>query len=136
MKKCSIKAPFFEIGPKSYLYGQDVIDLAIAADAASEKYAVDIIFTTPVVEIARVKAATKRLHVFAPHMDPIYPGRGLADILPESLVAAGAEGVMLNHVEKPVTFEVLDETIKRAEEVGLTTIVCADSMADAARSPP
>ena len=72
--KCTIKAPFFEIGPKSYLYGQDVIDLAIAADAASEKYDVDIIFTTPIVEIARVKAATKRLHVFAPHMDPSYPG--------------------------------------------------------------
>ena len=129
----TIKAPFFEIGPKSYLYGQDVIDLAIAADAASEKYGVDIIFTTPIVEIARVKAATKRIHVFAPHMDPIVPGRGLADILPESLVAAGAEGVMLNHVEKPVTFEVLAATIKRAEEVGLTTIVCADSMADASK---
>ena len=129
----TIKAPFFEIGPKSYLYGQDVIDLAIAADKASEKYGVDIIFTTPVVEIARVKAATKRIHVFAPHMDPIVPGRGLADILPESLVAAGAEGVMLNHVEKPVTFDVLAATIKRAEEVGLTTIVCADSMADASK---
>ena len=129
----TIKAPFFEIGPKSYLYGQDVIDLAIAADKASEKYGVDIIFTTPIVEIARVKAATKRIHVFAPHMDPIVPGRGLADILPESLVAAGAEGVMLNHVEKPVTFEVLAATIKRAEEVGLTTIVCADSMADASK---
>ncbi len=129
----TIKAPFFEIGPKSYLYGQDVIDLAIAADAASEKYGVDIIFTTPIVEIARVKAATKRIHVFAPHMDPIVPGRGLADILPESLVAAGAEGVMLNHVEKPVTFDVLAATIKRAEEVGLTTIVCADSMADASK---
>lgn len=129
----TIKAPFFEIGPKSYLYGQDVIDLAIAADAASEKYGVDIIFTTPIVEIARVKAATKHIHVFAPHMDPIVPGRGLADVLPESLVAAGAEGVMLNHVEKPVSFEVLSATIKRAEEVGLTTIVCADSMADASK---
>lgn len=129
----TIKAPFFEIGPKSYLYGQDVIDLAIAADKASEKYDVDIIFTTPIVEIARVKAATKRLHVFAPHMDPIVPGRGLADILPESLVAAGAEGVMLNHVEKPVDFDTLAATIKRAEEVGLTTIVCADSMADASK---
>ena len=133
MSNCKIKAPFFEIGPKSYLYGQDVIDLAIAADAASEKYDVDIIFTTPVVEIARVKAATKRIHVFAPHMDPIEPGRGLADILPESLVAAGAEGVMLNHVEKPLTFDVLEKTIARANEVGLTTIVCADSMADATK---
>ena len=128
---CTIKAPFFEIGPKSYLYGQDVIDLAKAADAASEKYGVDIIFTTPVVEIARVKAATKRIHVFAPHMDPLKPGRGLADILPESLVAAGAEGVMLNHCEKPLSLGVLRETIRRADEVGLATIVCADSMAEA-----
>ena len=129
---CGIRPPFFEIGPKSYLYGQDVIDLAIAADAASEKYDVDIIFTTPVVEIARVKAATKRIHVFAPHMDPLRPGRGLADTLPESLVAAGAEGVMLNHCEKPLSISVLRETIERAKEVGLTTIVCADSCREAA----
>lgn len=133
MANCKIKAPFFEIGPKSYLYGDDIMELALAADAASEKYDVDVIFTCPVVDIRRVSEATKRLHVFAPHMDPICPGRGLADILPESLVAAGAEGVMLNHVEKPLSFAVLAETIKRADEVGLTTIVCADSMADASR---
>ncbi|MBR6374542.1 MAG: triose-phosphate isomerase [Victivallales bacterium] len=131
IKNCTIKAPFFEIGPKSYLYGNDVIELAKAADAASEKYNVDVIFTTPVVEIARVKAATKRIHVFAPHMDPLRPGRGLADTLPESLVAAGAEGVMLNHCEKPLTLSVLKETIARADEVGLATIVCADSLAEA-----
>lgn len=61
----TIHAPFFEIGPKSYLYGDDVTALAKAADAASEKYQVDIIFTTPIVEIARVKALTKHIHVFA-----------------------------------------------------------------------
>jgi triosephosphate isomerase len=131
IKNCTIKAPFFEIGPKSYLYGDDVIELAKAADAAAEKYDIDVIFTTPVVEIARVKAATRRIHVFAPHMDPLRPGRGLADTLPESLVAAGAEGVMLNHCEKPLTLSVLKETIKRADEVGLATIVCADSLAEA-----
>lgn len=133
MSNCKISVPFFEIGPKSYLYGDDILELALAADKASEKYGVDIIFTCPVVDIRRVAEATKRIHVFAPHMDPIVPGRGLADILPESLVAAGAEGVMLNHVEKPLEFDVLAETIKRADEVGLTTIVCADSMADASK---
>ncbi len=131
MANCKIKAPFFEIGPKSYLYGDDILKLAMDADAASEKYQVDVIFTCPVVDIRRVKENTKRIHVFAPHMDPIKPGRGLADTLPESLVAAGAEGVMLNHVEKPLTREVLKKTIERADEVGLTTIVCADSMKDA-----
>lgn len=133
MRKCLIHPPFFEIGPKSYLYGDDILELALAADSASRKYAVDVIFTCPVVDIRRVAAATSHIHVFAPHMDPIPVGRGLADILPESLKAAGAEGVMLNHVEKPLTPEILAKTIERAQEVGLTTIVCADSMADAGR---
>jgi triosephosphate isomerase len=133
MEKKQVKLPFFEIGPKSYLYGDDILELAKIADAASEKYGVDIIFTTPIVDIRRVREATRNIHVFAPHMDPIYPGRGLADVLPESLVAAGADGVMLNHCEKPLDFETLKETIRRADEVGLTTIVCADSMADASK---
>jgi len=133
MEKRKIATPFFEIGPKSYLYGDDILELAKAADEASAKYNVDVIFTCPVVDIRRVAEATSRIHVFAPHMDPIYPGRGLADTLPESLVAAGAVGVMLNHVEKPLEFDVLAETIKRADEVGLLSIVCADSMAEASK---
>ena len=131
--KRKVNLPFFEIGPKSYLYGDDILELALIADKASEKYGVDIIFTTPVADIRRVKEATKNIHVFAPHMDAIYPGRGLADILAESLVCAGADGVMLNHCEKPLDFETLTNTIKRADEVGLTTIVCADSLSEASK---
>ena len=85
MARGVIKAPFFEIGPKSYLYGDEVLELALAADKASEKYGVDIIFTCPVVDIRRVVEATKHIHVFAPHMDPIPVGRGTADTLAEAL---------------------------------------------------
>ena len=46
MNQHTIRAPFFEIGPKSYLYGQDVVDLAIAADKASEKYGC-LLYTSP-----------------------------------------------------------------------------------------
>ena len=126
-----LREPFFEIGPKSYLYGDDILELAKAADAASEKYDIDIIFTTPYADIRRVAENTKHLFVFAPHMDPIPVGRGLADVLPESVKAAGAVGVMLNHAEKPITYSTLKETIKRADEVGLMTIVCSDSIAEA-----
>ena len=130
-KRTTIKPPFFEIGPKSYLVGDEVLELALYADEAAKKYDVDIIFTTPVVDIRRVAEATERIFVFAPHMDPIVPGRGLADTLPESLVAAGAKGVMLNHAEKPITLSALAKTIKRAKEVGLMTIVCTDTIAEA-----
>lgn len=126
-----LKPPFFEIGPKSYLVGDEVLALAKAADAAAKKYDVDIIFTTPVVDIRRVAEQTERIFVFAPHMDPLRPGRGLADVLPESLVAAGAAGVMLNHCERPVSLDVLDKTIRRADEAGLATIVCTDTIAQA-----
>ena len=34
MANCKIKAPFFEIGPKSYLYGDDIMELALAAGIA------------------------------------------------------------------------------------------------------
>ena len=130
-KRTTIKPPFFEIGPKSYLVGDEVLELALYADEAAKKYDVDIIFTTPVVDIRRVAEATERIFVFAPHMDPLVPGRGLADTLPESLVAAGAKGVMLNHAEKPITLSALAKTIKRAKEVGLMTIVCTDTIAEA-----
>lgn len=125
------KPPFFEIGPKSYLYGKQVLDLARAADIASKKYDVNIIFTTPYPDIRMVAEETENLFVFAPHMDPLPIGRGLADVLPESIKAAGAVGVMLNHCEKPVSLSVLRQTIKRADEIGLLSIVCADSISEA-----
>jgi triosephosphate isomerase len=127
-----LKPPFFDIVIKSYLYGDDVLALALAADAAANKYDVDIIFTTPIVDIRRVAEATERIFVFAPHMDPIVPGRGVADTLPESLVAAGAKGVVLNHAEKPLSLSALAQTIRRADEVGLATIVFTDTAAESA----
>jgi len=61
-------------------------------------------------------------------MDPLCPGRGLGSVLPESVKEAGAVGVMLNHAEKKLKMDVIKETIARADEVGLATIVCADSV--------
>ncbi len=120
-KSKKLRAPFFEIGPKAYLFGDDVLQLAGIADAASAKYDVDIIFTTPYTQIRRVAESTKNIFVFAPHMDPIKPGKGLASILPEEIASCGASGVMLNHSEAAITYTVLKKTIARAKEVGLMT---------------
>jgi triosephosphate isomerase len=89
---------------------------------------VDIIFTMPFTQIRRVVENTSNIFVFAPHMDPIRPGKGLADILPEELVSCGASGVMLNHSERPVSYTILRSSVNRAREVGLTSIVWADSI--------
>ena len=123
-----MEPPFFEIGPKNYLFGDQILDLARIADEAAEKYDVRVIFTTPYTNIERVASSVKNLKVFAPHMDDIPVGRGLACVLPESIKAAGAVGVMLNHSERPLPSSTLARTLKRARELGLLSIVCADSM--------
>jgi triosephosphate isomerase len=38
---------------------------------------------------------------------------------------------MINHCEKPVSLNILEQTIRRADEVGLLSIVCADTVAQA-----
>lgn len=130
-KGITIKPPFFEIGPKAYLYGEDMLKLARAADIASEKYDVRIILTPQPTDIYLLAKETKNVLIFAQHMDPISAGRGQGSILPEAIKAAGAVGVMLNHAEKPMTTADLYKAVKRADEVGLATIVCADSIREA-----
>ncbi len=129
-KGLRIKPPFFEIGPKAYLYGEEMLGLAKVIDKTALKYDVDVIVTPQYTDIKLIADNTERIFVFAQHMDYLPPGRGLGSVLPEAVKAAGATGVMLNHAEKPLTLEEIEKTIKRADEVGLGTIVCADTFED------
>ncbi len=130
-KGIKIEPPFFEIGPKAYMFGDEMLNLAKAADELSAKYDVRIIITPQYTDLHMLARETEHILVFAQHMDPLPPGRGLGSVLPEAIKATGATGVMLNHAEKPLTISDLNKTIKRADEVGLATIVCADTIEEA-----
>lgn len=129
--KTTLRTPFFEIGLKNYIYGDAVLELAMAADQAAAEFDIDVLFVTPYTEIRRVAQNTSRLIVLAPYMDTLRPGRGVADVLPEAVAAAGARGVMLNHCERPMPLSVLQETIARADELDLLSFVCAGSIQEA-----
>ena len=131
LKNKKIKPPFFEIGPKAYMYGDDMVSLAKIINAAAKKHNVRIILTPQYTDIYRVAQETENVLVFAQHMDSLPVGRGLGSVLPEAVKAAGAVGVMLNHIEKQLSIAELKACIKRAEEVDLYSIVCADSIAEA-----
>lgn len=126
-----IRTPYFEIGTKNYVYGDRLLELARAADKAAAKYDIDVLFITPAVEIRRVVENTKYLIVLAPYMDTLRPGRGMADILPEALKAAGAQGVVINHCEKPMSLPAMKATIERARELDFLVFACADTVMEA-----
>ena len=128
--KPKIRTPYFEIGVKNYVYGDDVLKMALHADACAEKYNVDVAMIVPYTELRRVCEQTKHLYVFAPYMDTLRPGRGMADVLPEAIKATGAIGVVINHCEKPMTLPQMKATIDRARELDLLVFGCADSIAE------
>ena len=129
--KRKIRTPYFEIGTKNYIYGDKVLEYAKAADAAAEKYDIDVLFICPAVEIRNVVQNTKNLIVLAPYMDTLRPGRGMADVLPEALKAAGAVGVVVNHCEKHMSLPQIKATIDRANEIDFLVFACADTVAEA-----
>lgn len=129
--KPRIRTPYFEIGTKNYIYGDKVLEYALAADKAAEKYDIDVLFICSPVELRRVTENTKNLIVLAPYMDTLRPGRGMADILPEGLKAAGAQGVVINHCEKPMSLPQMKATIDRARELDFLVFACADTLDEA-----
>ena len=127
-----VKPPFFVMNPKSYLYGEDLQKLALKAEELAERFPeITLFFTAPYAELAWVAENTGHLIVTAQHMDGIKPGRGMGMVLPESLIAAGAKAVFLNHAERSMTLAALTAAMKRAKELELITVVCADSVEEA-----
>lgn len=131
MEKHKLRSPFFVVNPKSYLYGEELRKLATKADQLCEKYDFDCLFTAQLIDLAWVAEHCTHLIPCAQNMESLRPGRGMGHILPEALAAAGVKATFLNHAENPMTVHELASTIARANEVGILTCVCADSVEEA-----
>ncbi len=123
--------PFLGLNPKSMMYGDELLDLAIYADQLAEEYDIGVTFTAPFVDLANIISKTSNLFVNAQYMDGIYPGRGMGYVLPASLKNIGVDGVILNHAEKLMTVTDLVKAVKIAKELGLHTSICCDSVEEA-----
>lgn len=123
----TLRTPFLIVNPKAYLGGADTLRLALLTDELAGDFDIDVIFTSQQAYLVEIARRTAHLMITAQHMDPIHPGRGMGHVLPEALAEAGATAVVLNHAEYPLTLAQLDATMRRADEVGMATIVCADT---------
>ncbi len=131
MSERKIRAPFFVVNPKSFLYGEELYALASHADKLAKEYDLDILFTGPLTELAILAARFPNLIITSQHMDSVGLGDSMGRILPESLKEIGVEVVVINHADRALTFSQVIATVKRAKELGLKTLVCADSILEA-----
>ena len=75
LKDYKISEPFFEYGPKCYMYGETLLNMAKGLNALSAKYNVDVILDVPDTEIYNIAKNTSKIHVYSQHMDSIPVGR-------------------------------------------------------------
>ena len=113
---------------KTYLSAtaENAIKLAKIHQQVSEDLGADIRIAVQAVDLFRVTEAVN-IPVFAQHIDPIGFGSHTGFILPEAVKSIGAEGTILNHSEHRLDRETLQRAIERCKEVGLTTVVCAET---------
>ena len=84
-----IAPPFFEVGPKAYLYGKEALALARDALRASQETGVSVIYTPQLTDLRLIAENVHGLYLCAQHMDPLAPGKGQGSILAEALKDAG-----------------------------------------------
>ncbi|MHA1264749.1 MAG: triose-phosphate isomerase [Candidatus Helarchaeota archaeon] len=107
--------------------GWRAINLSESADRLAKEYGVNIIVAPQFVDIAPI-ADQFDIPVYAQHVDPITPGSHTGHILPESIKEAGAVGTLLNHAERKLPFEILEETIQLVRKLDLKTCICAENI--------
>jgi triosephosphate isomerase (TIM) len=131
MMTARLFSPFFEVGPKNFLRQGELRNLLHAAEVASIREQVAMIVTLPAVEIEAAKRLFPGVLIFAQHMDLDRVGSSVGRVIAEALADAGADGVMLNHAQRPLGKGEIIVAIERAKENGLLTMVCARDDAEA-----
>jgi triosephosphate isomerase len=133
MSRSKISPPLVLVNFKCYLEatGSKAVQLAKLAEQASHKFGVTVAVAPQTADLRLVSQQTK-IPVFAQHIDPIKPGSGTGHVLAESVLEAGASGVLINHSERRLEADIIEDTITRARDLGLTTVVCANTSAIAA----
>ena len=123
-----MKKPLIIVNFKIYelATGEDALNLAKIHEKVAKEMDVSIGIAVNALDLAKVADAVD-IPVFAQHIDPISYGSGTGHIVPERVKEIGAYGTILNHAERKLDEEILQQSINRAKDLGLFTVVCAET---------
>lgn len=112
--------------------GIKALELAKIHEEVAKKYGVNFAVCPQAVDIWMI-ASQVNIPVLAHHFDAVTHGSFTGHILPEALKLAGADGSLLNHAERRISFPQIEASLKRAREVGFFTVVCSSNLEETKR---
>ncbi|MEM1687939.1 MAG: triose-phosphate isomerase, partial [Nanopusillaceae archaeon] len=99
--------------------GKGALKVLEAAEKIAEEYNVEIAIAPQPTDIRLLSENSKRVKIFAQHIDPIKGGAYTGHILPEAVKDSGAVGTLINHSEKQLTLVEIGELIEICKNLGL-----------------
>lgn len=111
------------VNTKNFKTGAPLLKLA----KLIEKHDLHTILAVPATDIHNLTIHTS-LTIFGQHMYYTSAPTSTGHIIVESIKAAGAQGVLLNHSEHPLESDILKKTVEQCKKAKITSIVCADSL--------
>ncbi len=112
--------------------GSKALELAKVCDRASKFSDVKISIAVQPFDLKEISRNVS-IPVFAQHVDPISPGAHTGWLLPEAAKLSGAFGTLINHSERRIPIEDVENVIKICKAVGLATVVCVSSPEEATK---
>ncbi|MEM5880179.1 MAG: triose-phosphate isomerase [Candidatus Aenigmatarchaeota archaeon] len=104
--------------------GKGALKVLEAAEKVAEEYNVEIAIAPQPTDIRLLSENSKRVKIFAQHIDPIKGGAYTGHILPEAVKDSGAVGTLINHSERQLTLVEIGELIEICKNLGLISVVC------------
>ncbi len=90
----------------------------------------EIILTIQTLDLYQVVHNTS-LKVFAQHVDPIGYGAFTGGVNPFAVKAVGAVGTLINHNEKRIPEDSIEEAVRLSRAAGLMVVLCASNVIEA-----
>ena len=122
-----LKTPIIIVNFKTYKEstGKNAVKLAKICEKVAKEKKVSIAIAPQCIDIYRVSEFVS-IPILCQHISAVELGRNTGFLPPESVKKSGAIGTLLNHSEHRLKFDVLKKSVKKAKEVGLKTVVCAN----------
>lgn len=123
-----LSLPIVVVNFKTYenAIGEKALELAKIHERVAKEMGVSLAIAVNPLDLRFIAKAVD-IPVFVQHCDPVGYGSFTGWIPPEEVKGAGAYGTLLNHAEHVMDDETLERTINMAKDVGLYTIICADT---------
>ena len=119
------------INYKAYEEGvDDAVEIARISASIAHKYNVKVIVSPPLSVLEKVSAVCESI---AQMMHPIDPGAFTGHVSWYEIKKAGAAGALINHSENHISYEEIDDVVRRCKEHGLSSYVCCADIDEAKR---